>query len=158
MRYPDIEHHGAKDGVTGSCHQLHMDASHSLLVDCGLFQGKKPLRAERYTGAGKPIESSLATVLGAPHPPLPMPPQSVKQAAIPMMERTYGDRLHGGRASRQQRIMAVVEHAMLTQGTVLTPSFAANKKVLYKRKKHSSPLGSFTVEVPAASGIALRAR
>lgn len=26
-------------GVTGSCHQLYMDAQHSLLVDCGLFQG-----------------------------------------------------------------------------------------------------------------------
>lgn len=39
MRYPDIEHHGAKDGVTGSCHLLRMDAAHCLLVDCGLFQG-----------------------------------------------------------------------------------------------------------------------
>lgn len=39
MNYPDIEHHGAKDGVTGSCHQLRMDAAHSLLIDCGLFQG-----------------------------------------------------------------------------------------------------------------------
>lgn len=39
MSYPQIEHHGAKDGVTGSCHQLHMNATSSLLVDCGLFQG-----------------------------------------------------------------------------------------------------------------------
>jgi len=39
MLYPSIEHHGAKDGVTGSCHQLHMSATSSLLVDCGLFQG-----------------------------------------------------------------------------------------------------------------------
>jgi len=39
MNYPQIEHHGAKDGVTGSCHQLHMNATSSLLVDCGLFQG-----------------------------------------------------------------------------------------------------------------------
>ncbi|MCQ4306548.1 MBL fold metallo-hydrolase [Pseudomonas stutzeri] len=39
MSYPKIEHHGAKDGVTGSCHQLHMNATSSLLVDCGLFQG-----------------------------------------------------------------------------------------------------------------------
>ncbi len=34
-----IDHHGARDGVTGSCHQLHLDAAHSLLIDCGLFQG-----------------------------------------------------------------------------------------------------------------------
>ena len=31
-------HHGAHNGVTGSCHQLLYD-SHSLLVDCGIFQG-----------------------------------------------------------------------------------------------------------------------
>lgn len=35
----EITHHGAKDGVTGSCHELLIDQSHSLLVDCGLFQG-----------------------------------------------------------------------------------------------------------------------
>ena len=34
-----ILHHGAVNGVTGSCHQLIVDDEHSLLVDCGLFQG-----------------------------------------------------------------------------------------------------------------------
>lgn len=39
-----ITHHGAVDGVTGSCHQLHFlpefnDSSSSVLIDCGLFQG-----------------------------------------------------------------------------------------------------------------------
>lgn len=34
----EIIHHGARDGVTGSCHQLFF-GSHSLLIDCGLFQG-----------------------------------------------------------------------------------------------------------------------
>ncbi|TBU91629.1 MBL fold hydrolase [Stutzerimonas kirkiae] len=37
--YPVIVHRGATSGVTGSCHQLHFDENHSLLVDCGLFQG-----------------------------------------------------------------------------------------------------------------------
>jgi len=32
-------HHGGHDGVTGSCHQLRIDAANSLLIDCGLFQG-----------------------------------------------------------------------------------------------------------------------
>jgi len=36
-----IDHHGARNGVTGSCHQLHLDASSSLLIDCGLFQGSE---------------------------------------------------------------------------------------------------------------------
>jgi metallo-beta-lactamase family protein len=34
----EIIHHGARDGVTGSCHQLFF-GRHSLLIDCGLFQG-----------------------------------------------------------------------------------------------------------------------
>lgn len=39
--YPKIEHHGGAQGVTGSCHQLWFDSEHSLLVDCGLFQGQE---------------------------------------------------------------------------------------------------------------------
>lgn len=35
----EILHHGARDGVTGSCHQLRMNAGTSVLIDCGLFQG-----------------------------------------------------------------------------------------------------------------------
>jgi len=37
----DILHHGAVDGVTGSCHQLFWARGRSLLVDCGLFQGSE---------------------------------------------------------------------------------------------------------------------
>lgn len=46
-----ISHHGADDGVTGSCHQLHFlpsieQVNASVLIDCGLFQG-----AETVNGA-----------------------------------------------------------------------------------------------------------
>jgi hypothetical protein len=46
-----LQHHGAVNGVTGSCHQLSLDGSdfndagfdnntsRSVLIDCGLFQG-----------------------------------------------------------------------------------------------------------------------
>jgi len=34
-----IQHHGAKDGVTGSCHELRLNSGEGILVDCGLFQG-----------------------------------------------------------------------------------------------------------------------
>ncbi|NHW03481.1 MBL fold metallo-hydrolase [Stutzerimonas degradans] len=62
MHYPIIRHHGARDGVTGSCHQLHMNAASSLLIDCGLFQGDDAGAA--YTaGANRlTIEFSVATV------------------------------------------------------------------------------------------------
>ena len=36
---PKIIHHGARHGVTGSCHQLFIDGERSVLIDCGLFQG-----------------------------------------------------------------------------------------------------------------------
>jgi metallo-beta-lactamase family protein len=39
----NILHHGAVNGVTGSCHQLQLTNNHSesysVLIDCGLFQG-----------------------------------------------------------------------------------------------------------------------
>ncbi|QUX90606.1 MBL fold hydrolase [Marinomonas sp. A3A] len=35
----DIKHHGAVQGVTGSCHELFVDSDQSVLVDIGLFQG-----------------------------------------------------------------------------------------------------------------------
>lgn len=38
--WPEIRHHGGAGGVTGSCHQLIASIEHSLLVDCGLFQGE----------------------------------------------------------------------------------------------------------------------
>lgn len=39
MQFPTLSHHGATRGVTGSCHQLHIDSATSLLIDCGLEQG-----------------------------------------------------------------------------------------------------------------------
>ena len=39
----NVLHHGAVNGVTGSCHQLKLASKHSssysVLIDCGLFQG-----------------------------------------------------------------------------------------------------------------------
>lgn len=277
MRYPDIEHHGAKDGVTGSCHQLHMDASHSLLIDCGLFQGNET-SANGRAGAGQPaIEFSLATIqalvvthvhidhvgripyllaagfkgpmycsepsakllpivledafklgfsrdqndierylklveqrlrplpyqqwltlqetsqlvarirlqraghvlgsayveidltypatgenirvvfsgdLGAPHAPLLMPPRSPERADILVLESTYGDRLHEDRASRRQRLEAVIEHALKDQGTVLIPAFSIGRtqELLYELEEiihHHGELS--TLETSAAN-------
>jgi metallo-beta-lactamase family protein len=37
--YPQILHHGAVTGTTGSCHELRADSQRSVLIDCGLFQG-----------------------------------------------------------------------------------------------------------------------
>ena len=42
-----IIHHGAVSGVTGSCHQLFIDDAHSVLVDCGMFQGAEASQLEQ---------------------------------------------------------------------------------------------------------------
>jgi len=52
-----ILHHGAVNGVTGSCHQLYMNDSNSVLIDCGLFQGSE---AAGYTGPIYATEASAA--------------------------------------------------------------------------------------------------
>ncbi|MDP2244999.1 MBL fold metallo-hydrolase [Pseudomonas sp.] len=62
MAYPDILHHGAKDGVTGSCHQLLMDAQHSLLIDCGLFQGAETSAEGKSAADRLAIEFPLDTI------------------------------------------------------------------------------------------------
>jgi metallo-beta-lactamase family protein len=62
VHYPTIEHHGAKDGVTGSCHQLHMNASTSVLIDCGLFQGNDASLPGGSDADRLPIEFPLDTV------------------------------------------------------------------------------------------------
>ncbi len=62
MRYPLIEHHGGQGGVTGSCHQLDMNASASLLIDCGLFQGDDASIPSGEGGSRLPIDFPLDTI------------------------------------------------------------------------------------------------
>lgn len=72
MSYPHILHHGAISGVTGSCHQLRMDAQHSLLADCGLFQGAYDASPDGEAGGDNlaidfPISSIKAPVVSHVH-------------------------------------------------------------------------------------------
>lgn len=45
-----LHHHGAVNGVTGSCHELRLADGRSLLVDCGLFQGDESSTATAADG------------------------------------------------------------------------------------------------------------
>ncbi|MDP5138410.1 MBL fold metallo-hydrolase, partial [Rheinheimera baltica] len=36
---PQFIHHGAVNGVTGSCHEYRLANNYGVLIDCGLFQG-----------------------------------------------------------------------------------------------------------------------
>ncbi|TOA18200.1 MBL fold metallo-hydrolase RNA specificity domain-containing protein [Vibrio parahaemolyticus] len=54
-----VLHHGGKDTVTGSCHELQLERG-SILVDCGLFQGKDSLLGRQ--NRSLTIEFSLTKV------------------------------------------------------------------------------------------------
>ena len=57
-------HHGARHGVTGSCHQLFINESQSILVDCGLFQGAEvSARERRNTEIEFPIDTIKSVLL-----------------------------------------------------------------------------------------------
>jgi len=71
----EIIHHGAVDGVTGSCHQLFLgsaegDTRDSILIDCGLFQGTE-LSTDRseqdQLKIGFPVENIKALVVTHVH-------------------------------------------------------------------------------------------
>lgn len=61
-----VIHHGAHEGVTGSCHQLMIDERRSLLVDCGLFQGQDA-RLHDDTQIEFPIEGIQGLILTHVH-------------------------------------------------------------------------------------------
>ncbi len=57
-----VLHHGAKNGVTGSCHQIFIDPHNSFLVDCGLFQGAETSPEGRASSEQLSIEFDISTV------------------------------------------------------------------------------------------------
>ena len=71
--YPRVQHHGAVNGVTGSCHQLWMTPADSLLIDCGLFQGAETSGA----GAGQAPGQAGGPQMGTVNMPNGQPMQVV---------------------------------------------------------------------------------
>lgn len=251
--YPNLTHHGATHGVTGSCHQLHLDEHCSVLVDCGLEQGadapqgagsahigfdiqgiaalivthvhldhvgripallgagyrgpilcsepsarllplvledayrlsvsSEPAQVNRfidylkrhivalpfdtwhplierenltcrirlqraghllgsayvecdihYSGRSDTARIVFSGDLGASDNVLLRAVQPPERADILVLESTYGDRLHGDRADRQQRLEAVIDRALADKGTILIPAFSLGRtqELLYE--------------------------
>ena len=58
-----ISHHGAVDGVTGSCHRLTLDSGDAILIDCGMFQGAEGEAVSESMAEGKsPINFDITDV------------------------------------------------------------------------------------------------
>ncbi|HEN8799343.1 TPA: MBL fold metallo-hydrolase [Pseudomonas putida] len=67
MQYPSLSHHGGTRGVTGSCHQLHLAPSSSLLVDCGLEQGAEAAPGAESAALGFDVQGIQALVVTHVH-------------------------------------------------------------------------------------------
>lgn len=67
MEFPAISHHGGTRGVTGSCHQLHLDATTSLLIDCGLEQGRDARPGSQHGELGFAIDGVQALIVTHVH-------------------------------------------------------------------------------------------
>lgn len=67
MEYPCLSHHGGTRGVTGSCHQLHLSPSTSLLVDCGLEQGAEAAQDAEGAPLGFGVQGIEALIITHVH-------------------------------------------------------------------------------------------
>lgn len=67
MDHPQIIHHGACEGVTGSCHQVWMDQTASLLIDCGAFQGEDEGQGAEGLTLDFPIDGVKALIVTHVH-------------------------------------------------------------------------------------------
>lgn len=67
---PKIIHHGAINGVTGSCHEYQVNENNRYLIDCGLFQGSetsKQGRSSNDLSIEFPIDSIQALIVTHVH-------------------------------------------------------------------------------------------
>ena len=70
MQHLTLIHHGAVDGVTGSCHQYFLNEQQSVLIDCGLFQGIEQGRGKAGANSAQiefPLEGIQALLLTHVH-------------------------------------------------------------------------------------------
>ncbi len=62
-----FSHHGAVDGVTGSCHELRFCDGAGILVDCGMFQGDEAARSNSGDSLGIDFEIEHIAALVVTH-------------------------------------------------------------------------------------------
>jgi len=72
--------------------------------------------------------------LGAPHAPLLADPVSPERADLMILESTYGDKLHQGRAERQQTLEKVLRKTLDDKGVTIIPAFSLGRtqELLYE--------------------------
>src|SRR5437867_1762051 len=149
MRTLTLQFLGAAGTVTGSRHLLSIGES-ELLVDCGLFQGRKEWRLKNWEPFPMPARSLDAVALTHAHLDhtayLPRPIKDgfrgpvyrsrltadllgigpLAPADYLVMESTYGDRLHPKR-DVGPKLAQVVRDTVNRGGSVIIPAFAVER-------------------------------
>lgn len=67
MQFPALSHHGSTRGVTGSCHQLHLDDVTSLLIYCGLEQANDAVPGAEFAPIGFDVSAIKALIVTHVH-------------------------------------------------------------------------------------------
>lgn len=175
MQY-SFTHHGAVDGVTGSCHRLSLPDGQSVLIDCGLFQGAET--SPDGAGAGQleigfPLDGVRALVVTHVHidhvgriPYLLAAgfrgPIYCSQASAQLLPLVLRDALEVGFTRNRALIEKFI--ALLRERTVPLPFkqwqtvIAGSPGLRVRLSPAGHILGSAYVELEAASGGATRPR
>ncbi|PKO55875.1 MAG: MBL fold hydrolase [Betaproteobacteria bacterium HGW-Betaproteobacteria-21] len=104
-----------------------------------------------------PVRVLFSGDLGAPHAPLLPAPQPAYRADVVVLESTYGDRVHESRATRRDRLQAVVERALGNGGTVIVPAFSIGRTqellyefedILHRQRKKPGPHAAAWEKLP----------
>ncbi len=104
------------------------------VVGAGHARDRQTGNAGTYVAAPARHRVIFSGDLGAAHPPLLPEPEPPLGCHTLVIESTYGDRRHEGRADRVRRLQRVIERALSNRGAVLIPAFSIGRtqELLYE--------------------------
>ncbi|MBD1552768.1 MBL fold metallo-hydrolase RNA specificity domain-containing protein [Pseudomonas typographi] len=97
------------------------------LQRAGHVLGSAYVECDVPAAGGDPHRVVFSGDLGPGDSPLLLGPHPPERADVLVLESTYGDRNHGGREHRQQRLEAVIDLALQDHGTLLIPAFTLGR-------------------------------
>ncbi len=109
------------------------------------------------TAQAKPARVSSSRATWRPGRADPQALRTATPCRYPGAGKHYGDRLHGDRSTRRQRLEQVIEHTLANNGTVLIPAFSVSRtqELLYELEGiiHSKKAGHHRrSRVPVGAG------
>ena len=108
----------------------------SIAPNVGAGHARDPKAGNVTTNVAAPARHRVifSGDLGAAHTPLLPEPEAPLGCHALVIESTYGDRRHEGRADRVRRLQRVIERALANRGAVLIPAFSIGRtqELLYE--------------------------